>query len=164
MEDITIILNKEPYGWDEDIRKLCRYIAGESKNKKEITRYRCGEGVSIEPEKAAQQMISVQRLYKKARRRYGKKASRRIYHYVVSFPISMADANCAKLAAKDIAEIFCGQYQVYYGVHEDKKNLHIHYAINAVSCVDGKNWHKSKRELEELEAQMRERARKVLYC
>ena len=62
----------------------------------------------------------------------------------------------------EIADIFSGQYQVYYGVHEDEAHLHIHYAINAVSYVDGKKWHKSRKEIEKLEAQMRERAKEVL--
>ncbi len=158
MEFIVIKFVDEPYGWDEDIRELCRYIAGKSKNKKVRTRYCCGEGVSINPVKAASQMIRVQKSYKKAMRRYGKKASRRIYHYVVSFPLSMDDANCVKLAAMEIADIFSDRYQVYYGVHEDEEHLHIHFAINAVSYVDGKKWHKSKRELEELEDQIRKKA------
>ena len=59
-------------------------------------------------------------------------------------------------------DIFSGQYQVYYGIHEDEAHLHIHYAINAVSYVDGKKWHKSRKEIEKLEAQMRERAKEVL--
>lgn len=104
-------------------------------------------------------MIRVQKSYKKAVKRRGKKASRRIYHYIVSFPPSMDDANCVKLAAKEIAEIFSGQYQVYYGVHEDEEHLHIHFAINAISYVDGKKWHKNKREIKEMEIQIREKAK-----
>lgn len=155
--EIIVKFVKEPYGRDRDIRQLFRYIAGECDGK-EHTRYCCGEGVSPEPEQAAWQMISVQKSYKKAEKRYGQKANRRIYHYIVSFPSSVEDANCVKLAAVEIARIFSGQYQVYYGVHEDEENLHIHFAMNAVSYVDGKKWHKNKRELEKLEAGMRKRA------
>lgn len=162
MEDITIKYIKEPYRGNRDILRLFRYIAGECDSKEEHTRYCCGAGVSTKPDKAAMQMIKLQMLYKKATQRYGGKACRRIYHYMVSFPLSMDDANCAYLAATEIAGIFSGQYQVYYGVHEDTRNLHIHFAINAVSYVDGKKGHKSKKEMEELEAQMREKARKAL--
>lgn len=164
MEIIIIKFVKKPYGREKDIHQLFCYIAGECDSKEEHTRYCCGEGVSIEPRKAARQMIRVQKSYKKAAQRYGKKACRRIYHYVVSFPLSMNDANCVKLAAMEIADIFSRQYQVYYGVHEDTKYLHIHYAINAVSYVDGKKWHKSKKELKEMETQMREKAIAVLRC
>lgn len=163
MEDITVKYIKEPYRGKQDILRLFRYIAGECDSKEERTRYRCGAGVSAKPDKAAMQMIKLQILYKKAAQRYGGKARRRIYHYMVSFPLSMDDANCAYLAAAEIADIFSGQYQVYYGIHEDTKNLHIHFAINAVSYVDGKKCYKSKKEMKELEARMREKAREVLW-
>lgn len=149
---------KEPYRGKQDILRLFRYIAGECDSKEERTRYRCGAGVSAKSDKAAMQMIKLQILYKKAAQRYGGKACRRIYHYMVSFPLSMDDANCAYLAAAEIAGIFSGQYQVYYGIHEDTKNLHIHFAINAVSYVDGRKWHMSKKGMEELEEQIKKRA------
>ena len=164
MEVIIIKYVRKPYERDKDIRRLLCYIAGECDSKEERTRYCCGEGVSSKPEKAAEQMIRVQKSYKKAVRRNGEKACRRIYHYMVSFPPSMDDANCAKLAAMEIAGIFSGQYQVYYGIHEDTKYLHIHFAVNAVSYVDGKKWHKSKKELKEMETQMREKANAVFGC
>ena len=106
MERIIIKPAREPYEKDEDIRNLLCYIAGECDSKKEHTRYCCGEGVSLKPEKAARQMILVQKAFKKAARKSGKRANRRIYHYMVSFPPSMDDANCAKLAAMEIAGIF----------------------------------------------------------
>ena len=156
--EIFVKFKKEAYPRNKDIKKLIGYIAGENDGK-ERTRYRRGEGVSPDPKKAAEQMIKVQKFYKKAGKNFGGKASRRIYHYIVSFPSTVDDVNCVVLAAMEIADIFSGQYQVYYGVHEDTENLHIHFAINAVSYVDGKKWHKSRKELEELEAKMREKAR-----
>lgn len=158
MENIIIKSVREPYKRKKDIRNLFCYIEGECDSKEEITRYCCGGGVPLKPEKAAERMISVQESFGKAKQKHGKKASRRIYHYIVSFPLSMDDTNCVKLVAIEIARIFSEQYQVYYGVHEDEEHLHIHFAINAVSYVDGKKWHTSKRELEGLEAQIREKA------
>ena len=152
MEDVVVKYIREPYGENQDILRLFRYIAGECDSKKERTRYRCGAGVSNKPDKAAMQMIKLQKLYRKAAQKHGNKVCRRIYHYMLSFPLSMDDANCANLAAAEVADVFAGRYQVYYGVHEDTKHLHIHLAINAVSYVDGKKWHKSKKEMEELEA------------
>ncbi len=160
---IIVKFVKEPYGRDRDILQLFRYIAGECDGKERM-RYCCGEGVSRKPEKAARQMIKIQKFYKKEAQNFGKKAGRRIYHYVVSFPSAVDDANCVKLAAIEIAEIFSGQYQVYYGVHEDEANLHIHFAINAVSYADGKKWHKKRRELGELEARMRVKAEAAFRC
>ena len=164
MEHLIVKPAREPYEKDKDIQNLLCYIARECDSKNEHTRYYYGEGVSLEPKKAARQMILVQKAFKKATRKSGQRANRRIYHYMVSFPPSMDDANCAKLAAMEIVGMFSGQYQVYYGVHEDTKCLHIHFAINAVSYVDGKKWHKSKKELKEMETQMREQAKVVLGC
>jgi hypothetical protein len=42
--------------------------------------------------------------------------------------------------------------------------VHSYGAIKAVSYVDGKKWHKGKREIERLEAQMREGTKEVLWC
>lgn len=159
MEEIIIKYNREPYESNNDILRLFRYIAGECDSKKERTRYCCGAGVSIKPDEAAKQMIKLQKLYQKKTQKYGKKACRRIYQYVVSFPRSMVDANCVKLAAIEIADIFYEKHQVYYGIHEDEEHLHIHYAINAVSYVDGRKWHKNKREIQEMEAQIREKGK-----
>ena len=114
MENIIIKFVKEPYRRDKDIQNLLCYIAGECDSKEEHTRYCCGEGVPLAPGKAARRMISVQKSFGKAGRKYGKKANRRIYHYIVSFPLSVDDANCVKLVAMEIADIFSGQYQVYY--------------------------------------------------
>lgn len=164
MEPVIIKFVKESYARDKDIRNLLCYIAGECDGKKERTRYCGGEGVSTEPGEAARQMIHVQKSYKKAAQRCGKKTCRRMYHYVVSFPLSMDDTNCVKLAAAEIADIFSEKYQVYYGVHEDEAHLHIHYAINAVSYVDGRKWHKSKKELRELETRMRDKATAAWQC
>lgn len=164
MEGIIIIPVRKRYERNKDIYNLLCYIAGECDSKVERTRYCRGEGVSHEPKKAAKQMILVQKAYKKAARKIGKRANRRIYHYIVSFPPSVDDANNVFLAAVAIAGIFSEEYQVYYGVHEDGKCLHIHYAINAVRTVDGKKWHKSTKELEEMETEMRETAKEIVEC
>lgn len=160
--EVTVKLIKEPYKRDKDIKQLLLYIAGESEGK-EHTRYCRGEGVSPKPEKAVRQMITVQKFYKKAVQNFGKKESRRIYHYIVSLPACADDVNCVRIAAAGIADIFSGRHQVYYGVHEDTENLHIHFAVNAVSYMDGKKWHKNKKELEKLEIQIRERAKEVFW-
>ena len=161
MGSVIIKHVKNPYERDEDIRKLLCYIAGECDSKKERIRYCRGEGVSFEPEEAAEQMIYIQKSHKKTARKKGKRKCRRIYHYIVSFPSSVDDTNGVLLAAVGIAGIFSEEYQVYYGVHEDTKCLHIHFAINAVSYVDGKKWHKSRKELKEMETEMSERAKVV---
>lgn len=155
MGDIIIKAVSEPYKRKSDMEKLMWYIAGDCPGK-EKTRYVGAEGVSLKPDKAARQMQKIQRAYKKT-------TGRRIAHYVVSFPSAVEDANAVKLAAVNIVgDIFRG-HQVYYGVHEDKDNLHIHFAINTVSYMDGRKWHLDNMEFRRLRERIIETASEFVY-
>lgn len=147
MERIVIKMNKEYYKADSDIETLLAYIAGETKNK-EKTRYYNGRGLAKDCKKAAKAFIKVQR-------KYGKAKQRRLYHLFISFPEQVDDANFVKMVAENIANFLFDKHQIYYGVHEDTDNLHIHIAINAVSYVDGKKWHQNKKEFEEMKRKIR---------
>ena len=154
MGNIVIKCLDEFYPEDRDITKLCKYIAGECP-KKEKVRYCKGRGVPSEPEKAANRMIQIQK-------HYGKATQRRIYHYIVSFPEETDDVNGVVVAAERVAGNFFETNQVYYGVHEDTDDLHIHFAVNAVSYRDGKKWHSSKKEFEILKDQIRNEVDEIL--
>ena len=154
MGTIVVKCKDEFYPENRDITKILKYISGESQ-KKEKVRYCNGRGVPLEPKEAADRMIRLQKYYNKARQR-------RIYHFIMSFPEEIDDVNRVILIAENAAEIFYETNQVYYGVHEDTDNLHIHFAVNAVGYKDGKKWHKSKRELEMLKDRIRNEAREIL--
>ena len=141
MENIVIKAMNEPYSGDRDIKNLLNYIAGKSKENKEV-RYYNGRGLSRDPKKAATNIIKIQQYY-------GKADKRRIFHFVIAFQ-NMDDAGLAKIIAENITDMFLSKYQIYYGVHEDTENLHIHFAVNTVSHVDGKKFHQSKKEFEDL--------------
>ncbi len=51
----------------------------------------------------------------------------------------------ADVVAKEIFK----ERQVFFAVHTSTKHPHIHFAFNAVSYIDGRKWHKSKKELED---------------
>ena len=97
----------------------------------------------------------------KVQRKYGKANKRRLYQLVVSFPKEIDDANYVKLVAENIANLLFDKHQIYYGVHEDTDNLHIHFAINAVSYVDGRKWHQNKKEFEEMKKKIRKVAEDI---
>ena len=156
MEAVVIKAMNESYSEDRDIRNLITYIAGESKKSKEI-RYYGGRGVSKEPQKAAKNIIQVQK-------HYGKADKRRIFHFVVAFPCDMDDAGLVKIVAENIAYMFSDRYQIFYGVHEDTENLHIHFAVNTVSFVDGKKLHQSKKEFGEMKKSIEQKIRNILNC
>ena len=153
MGDIVIRMNDEYYKEDGDIKFLLRYIAGETENK-EKTRYYNGRGLPKDCRKAAEKIIKVQK-------KYGKTKQRRLYQLFVSFPGEIDDVNYVKLVAESIANLLFDKHQVYYGVHENTDNLHIHFAINAVSYVDGRKWHQSKVEFEEMKRKIQKVAGNV---
>ena len=76
----------------------------------------------------------------------------------------MNDAGLAKIIAENITDMFFRKYQIYYGVHEDTENLHIHFAVNTVSYVDGKKFHQSKKEFGVMKKDMEQSIQNVLSC
>ena len=142
MEEITVKIISN-YKRDTDIRNLLRYIAGNGKNKeKENVLSLRGRGIAKDYSKAVEQMIRIQKLH-------GKNNKRRCYQIIVSFPEKLNEyKNLIILMANEIAEMIFDEYgfQVYYGIHTSTGNIHIHFAINAVSYRTGKKWHSSKKE------------------
>lgn len=75
---------------------------------------------------------------------YGKK-SIRLYHMVLSFSEDeTVTAKDAYKLAKNISTYFSDRYQFIAGVHEDADYIHIHFAWNAVSYIDGKKYRADK--------------------
>lgn len=152
MEAVVIKAMNESYSKDRDIRNLITYIAGKSKESKKV-RYYNGRGLSREPKKAATNIIKIQQYY-------GKADKRRIFHFVIAFQ-NMNDAGLAKIIAENITDMFFRKYQIYYGVHEDTENLHIHFAVNTVSYVDGRKFHQSKKEFGKMKKGITEIVKKI---
>lgn len=155
METAVIIKDmNEHYPCDRDIKNLFKYIAGKTEKKEEV-RYYGGRGVPKDPLDAADKMIRIQR-------HFGKAKKRRIYHYTVSFPKKLKDVNRVKRTAEALAAEFFKQYQVYYGIHEDTDNLHIHLAVNAVSYTDGRKWHKSRKEFKGFVKDLKDKVKETM--
>lgn len=140
MGQLAIKIINEHYPKDSDIRNLMAYIAGNGKwNYKEQVTYIGALGIKKNYEKAASQMIKTQKAF-------GKNKQRRVYHMIVSFSKEIKDIEIVKRTSKIIAAELFKRYQVFYGIHASTENLHIHFAINAVSYRDGKKWHMNKSE------------------
>lgn len=149
MEKIIIKMVKNVYyQTEQDIENLIRYIAAEGRNaESEILLCKNGKGVSVKANKAANQMIAVQKALKKDN-------GRRMYQIIVSFPKNMREKEMIQNIAEGIAEMFFKKYQVYYGIHVSRENWHIHFAVNAVSYITGNKWHQNKRELSDMREKM----------
>lgn len=144
MEQLVINMKNEYYPKDRDIQKLLAYIAGKGNNegKEEVIRMR-GRGISSNCQRAAKQIIKMQKAYKKNK-------ARRCYHLIVSFPESMDNRNVVILAAHAIADMIWDEmhFQLFYGIHTSTDNLHIHFGINAVSYLSGRKWHQNSGEFQ----------------
>lgn len=139
---ILKINGKSHYPEDKDIRQLTSYIDGKGCNRdRENVIFTGSGGVKPECREAAGQLIKVQRAF-------GKDNGRRAYHMVVSFEENFRNPDVVIQASKAIGEEIFQKYQVFYGVHSSTDNLHAHFAINAVSYMDGKKWHMSRPELQ----------------
>lgn len=98
----------------------------------------------------AEEFVKVQEIYKKAN-------GKRIIHMILSFseyPPYMQEEY--EWIGNKIVEIFKG-YQVVYSLHErgndgNRKQPHIHIAVNPISYLTGKRLHISKTELKKLKS------------
>ena len=73
-------------------------------------------------------------------KRYWHKAEegrRQVRHLIVSFDDSEMPLDTINDFAWKIGALYGNRYQVFYGIHTDKKYPHVHYVINTVSFVDG---------------------------
>lgn len=146
-QPVIINIIPESYRKDADIKRLLAYIAGQGNNKdKEKVGYISSYGTNRKHCKAAEQMIKVQKYF-------GKDSGRRIYHMVISFR-GKKKLDAAILSADDVAKEIFKERQVFYAIHTSKKHLHIHFAFNAVSYIDGRKWHKSKKEFADFRADL----------
>ncbi len=74
--------------------------------------------------------------------RHNKHEGRRGYHAVQSFKPGETTAEVAHQIGLELAEKVWGKrHQVLVVTHTDKKHIHNHFVINAVSFVDGKKLH-----------------------
>ena len=94
----------------------------------------CG-GYAVDPRYAAEQMGLVKRLW-------GKEHGRQIRHFILSFD---QEESIRYEQAMQIGFDICRYYSSYqsiYGLHGDTKHLHLHFAINTVSYLNGKMYAK----------------------
>lgn len=144
MGKLIIKMNKTPYLQDKDIKNLIAYIDGNGKNEDtQNVIYTNANGVKRGCNEAAGQFIKMQRAL-------GKTNGRRAYHMVVSFEDNISNPDIVIQASEAIGKEIFRKYQVFFGIHASTDNLHTHFAINAVSYIDGKKWHTNKHEFQAL--------------
>ena len=117
-----------PYETEEAIKNVLYYIVRDkdSQEKQEVRYWKAFGASRKNIKKVCAQFIKIQELA-------GKDSKKRIWHIVIIFPPSVNDIRQVLIAADAVALFLFKEYQVVYGVHEKKNQLHIHFAFNPVS-------------------------------
>lgn len=118
----------ESYSDPKDVYRVTHYVTHD-KNGRLLTF--CGSpNTSIND--PVRQMMYVKRYF-------GKESGRQVRHFIVSFDnrIPYSEYELYVMGLR-ICRYYSERYQIIYGVHNDTDNLHIHFAMNTVSYIDGK--------------------------
>ena len=144
MAVFKIIMGK--YQGKESITRVLHYILDPKKNPADIHNAYSLDGKYVDD--MVEEFVRVQELYRKTN-------GKRIVHMVLSFseyPPYMREEY--ERIGNKIAEIFKG-YQVVFGLHErdndgNRKQPHIHVAVNPISYLTGKRLHIGKTEIKNI--------------
>lgn len=121
------------YPGKADLIRVIQYVAGEGKKKKNVMA-RGGINILL----STTEFIAYQ--FWKTKEIYEKTDGRLLTHYVISFDNKGIDEIKAIQITESICQIFGGRFQIFWGVHTDTDNLHVHFIINSVSFVDGRKY------------------------
>lgn len=121
----------EPYYRITSVHNLIHYVTHDKKTHL-LLDYIGSPNTDIS--KATEQFLYV-------KQHYNKMSGRQMRQFVVSFNkkccISSVDAYYIGMM---ICRFYAERYQIVFGVHQDTDNIHIHFALNTVSYVDGKKY------------------------
>ena len=94
------------------------------------------DGFAVDLNHAAEQIHAVKGFWCET-------GGRQMVHFILAFD-DYENVSLDNDEIIQIAEIFCGlfygRFQIVYGVHFDSGNIHIHFAMNNVSYIDGKRY------------------------
>lgn len=88
-------------------------------------------GLAVDPEHAVFQMRLVKQLWSKT-------DGRQVRHIILSFSKhEVLDYYDAMRYGYQICQYFGGHFQIVFGLHTNTEHVHLHFALNTVSFVDG---------------------------
>ena len=137
--------NHDPYSNLSCVYNVTNYVLRDKAGQgNAMNRFSGGMNV-FDLSKAGEEFMQVKRYY-------GKMFGRHIKHFYITFdkdePVM---PELAYILAYHISMFYRSRFQVVFSVHEETDNLHIHFAINTVSFIDGKKLHEGMEELYALE-------------
>lgn len=114
-----------------NIHNIINYVL---KEKDKIHYVKYFGGINVYPLNAAEQFIAVKSYFRKSNPQ-----SWQVRHFIVSFcKTDYINPFLAYGLGYEIAKFYADRFQIIFGVHEDTQHLHIHFAFNSVSFIDGK--------------------------
>jgi hypothetical protein len=122
----VVKINKGAYENSDAVRNVCQYVCD----------YRHAMlgfigGYAVMPDTAILEMMTIKSIYHKL-------DGKQIHHFEVSFsPKEYISEEDAFILAGQIAQYYGNRFQILYAVHDNTDNLHIHFAMNTVSYIDG---------------------------
>lgn len=132
-----------PYESEKAIENVLYYIVRDKDSQagQEVRYWKAFGASRKDIKKVCRQFIKIQELA-------GKDSRKRIRHMVIIFPPEVNNVAPVLISADAVALFLFRDYQVVYGVHEKKKQLHIHFAFNPVSYKTFRKWHMSHDEFQ----------------
>lgn len=121
------------------LSKTISYISKDEKTEEKLI-----SGENCYPSTALEEMQAT-------KEQFNKLEGRQYYHYVQSF--SKTDDITPEKAhqiGKEWAEKNFKGYEVLMATHKDREHIHNHFVVNSVSFEDGRKFHSSKKDLEQL--------------
>ena len=114
------------------IRRVTGYAMDIHKN---MAMYSGCRGImQADPTIAAKQMYATQLIHNYTE-------GNRLCHLIISFDKhSGVNSEQAMCAAEAAADVIGTMFQTVYSVHVNTDNIHIHFVINAVSCINGEKY------------------------
>ncbi|MBQ8799669.1 MAG: relaxase/mobilization nuclease domain-containing protein [Lachnospiraceae bacterium] len=124
---------KNKYKDEESIGSVLKYIAKEGDTNK--APYTYGVMCSGNYEQAAIDFDRTQELY-------NKEPATKVRHFAIS-PKGTYSVDVLKEWMVQLGDLFDAQclgneYQIYFGIHTGGRSPHIHFALNPISCENGK--------------------------
>jgi len=154
MGSVTVKNFTNNYENNPAIKNLLRYVVSK-KDTDECVDYWGTKGLLKDINKAYGVITRMQRYLKCDN-------GKRMIHFVISFPKDIRSEEMVFIIADAIASYLSSEYQLVYGIHVDTDNYHIHFAMNSVSYITGKKWHKENHEFARWFQNLRDIVQKIL--
>ena len=130
---------------DDAVENVIRYVTRtrENEDRRNELIFFGGAGVAQEPEQMITQFKYIQRAFRSSAN-LGKKITHEVFSFHQQEMQELDLDKLMKFVYRCAFHYYSLGYQVVYALHyNENQKYHIHFAVNAVSYLNGKKWHSS---------------------